>query len=219
MIGAFEGRAELSNAEAMMADVLSNLDARLRTADADRGALVRLGFQWPLEITAAAFGVAEQIRRAWFGADAPVFSDLRLPISRLRLDALFVGRSLRSHARRPLRPDDGLDNDALAVGPVLVTRGIAFPDEKTSLLRQTQACMDRLDAVLDAAGFAWSDIAKMSTYYVGGSSAEELHENLALRAARFSAPGPASTGVPVPGLPRAGEKIAVEAIAVREVQQ
>jgi len=70
---------------------------------------------------------------------------------------------------------------------------------RTGLVAQTEAIMARLDAHLPALGLAYTDVVKSTTHYVAGSSAEELHDNMAVRNRRYRAPGPASTGVPVHG--------------------
>ena len=68
------------------------------------------------------------------------------------------------------------------------------------LVPQTEAVMTALDAHLSALGLAYVDVVKSTTHYVAGDSAEELHDNMAVRNRRYTSPGPASTGVPVAAL-------------------
>ncbi len=82
------------------------------------------------------------------------------------------------------------------------------------LAAQTNAVMDNIAAVLFRFGLGFADVVKVNAYYRGGPGDGRLHENLALRSARFERPGPASTGVAVPALAIEGLEIEVDCIAV-----
>ena len=69
--------------------------------------------------------------------------------------------------------------------------------------------MAALDVHLPFLGLAYTDVVKSTTHYVAGDSAEELHDNMAVRNRRYSSPGPASTGVPVHRLDDPGCRIVV----------
>ena len=73
------------------------------------------------------------------------------------------------------------------------------------LVPQTSDIMQALAAVMAQNGLGFDDVVKSTTHYVGAATQEELHDNMAVRNQRYSAPGPASTGVRVTGLanPRA----------------
>ena len=77
------------------------------------------------------------------------------------------------------------------------------------LVPQTEAVMAALDEHLPALGLGYADVVKSTTHYVAGDSAEELHDNMAVRNRRYRSPGPASTGVPVHGFADPACRIAV----------
>jgi enamine deaminase RidA (YjgF/YER057c/UK114 family) len=97
---------------------------------------------------------------------------------------------------------------AVRSGTVLLSGTITDP-AAGGLLDQTRSCMDRVRRLLARAGIDFTHVMKMSTYYVAGAADHELHENLSIRASHFTSPGPASTGIPVQGLPD-GARIAIE---------
>lgn len=80
------------------------------------------------------------------------------------------------------------------------------------LVPQTEAVMRAIDGHLPALGLGYGDVVKSTTHYVAGDSAEELHDNMAVRNRRYSSPGPASTGVPVADLGDPSRRIAVTLI-------
>ena len=77
------------------------------------------------------------------------------------------------------------------------------------LVPQTEAVMAALDEHLQDLGLAYGDVVKSTTHYVAGDSADELHDNMAVRNRRYASPGPASTGVPVHGFPDPACRIVV----------
>ena len=81
---------------------------------------------------------------------------------------------------------------------------------EAGLVAQTEAIMAALDVHLASLGLAYGDVVKSTTHYVGGSSAEELHENMAVRNRRYTKPGPASTGLPVFGFADPESKVVVD---------
>ena len=199
-----------------MEQLLVTLDYALQAIRASRAALLRLTVMWPEALSRAAFEAAQDLRGEWFGATGPVWTDLVLPVAMPCLDALLVLDGNVPPVRHAVTLPGSREPEAVVIGPMLATSGMTSPGFGTDLLAQTRRAMDRLDRVLAAAGFGRTDIAKMSVYYVGGATAAELHGNLTLRAQRFTKPGPASTGIPVPRLPRPGDRIAIEAIAIKE---
>jgi hypothetical protein len=62
---------------------------------------------------------------------------------------------------------------------------------------------------------ALADLVKVTVHDVDGPTPGDLHRYLAVRSQLDVPLGPASTGVPVPGLPLPGAMIRIEAIAVR----
>lgn len=78
------------------------------------------------------------------------------------------------------------------------------------LVEQTQAIMRTIEANLRRRGLRFSDVRKSTTYYLGGSSAEELHLNMQVRNGYYAKPGPASTGLPVAAFPATPSLITVQ---------
>ncbi len=81
------------------------------------------------------------------------------------------------------------------------------------LAGQTRQAMAGLRRTLSHFGADFGNLVKVNTYYLGGGTPEELHINLEIRSGCYVAPGPASTGMPVPRLHRPAAMISVDAIA------
>lgn len=80
------------------------------------------------------------------------------------------------------------------------------------LVGQAQRIMRALEQVLRQSGLDFADVRKATTYYVSGSSAEELHDNMAVRNRYYSKPGPASTGLPVKSFAQSETLISVKLV-------
>ena len=81
---------------------------------------------------------------------------------------------------------------------------------------QTRRAMDNIDRVLAGLGASLDDVVKVTAFYQGAASADALHDNLRIRSGCFTAPGPASTGVPVPYLAYQDMVIEIEVIAMTD---
>lgn len=79
----------------------------------------------------------------------------------------------------------------------------------SGLVPQTSEIMQACAAVMAKHGLGFPDMVKSTTHYVGAATEEELHDNMAVRNLRYSAPGPASTGVRVAGLAEPGALTAI----------
>ncbi len=77
------------------------------------------------------------------------------------------------------------------------------------LVPQTAEIMQAFAAVMAQHGLGFPDVVKSTTHYVGAATEAELHDNMAVRNLRYSAPGPASTGVRVKGLAEPGALTAI----------
>lgn len=175
-----------------------------------------------------------EARCAWFDRLLPVITDVGLPRlgiegAKLAVDAIAVRQVAPNHWRRQAIdvpgygrwPIDLPHPQAVRMGDLLVTGGqlavletneVYAPYELDS---QTPVVMNHLGRLLEAGGMTFDDVIKATTYYRGGANAEDLHENLAIRSGYYSAPGPASTGVPVAALPAAAAMISVEVTAIK----
>ena len=94
-----------------------------------------------------------------------------------------------------------LDTDAIARHP-------------GDMVAQTRIAMESIARILAEFDATLDDVVKVTTFYQGSASAEALHENLLIRSNSYTAPGPATTGIPVPALTTQGIVIAIEVIAV-----
>ncbi|MGB0507365.1 MAG: RidA family protein [Pikeienuella sp.] len=90
---------------------------------------------------------------------------------------------------------------------------VLHPDD---MVAQTRIAMDNIASVLAEFGATLDDVVKVTTFYQGSASAEALHENLLIRSASYTAPGPATTGVPVAELVYDQMVIEIEVIAIVE---
>ncbi|KIC20356.1 hypothetical protein RA20_09075 [Leisingera sp. ANG-Vp] len=88
--------------------------------------------------------------------------------------------------------------------------------EPGDMVAQTRIAMDNAARVLEEFGAALDDVVKVTTFYQGNASAEALHENLLIRSNSYTAPGPATTGIPVPNLVYEDMVIEIEVIAMLE---
>ena len=88
--------------------------------------------------------------------------------------------------------------------------------EPGDMVAQTRIAIDNVARVLGEFGAGLDDVVKVTTFYQGSASAQALHENLLIRSNSYTAPGPATTGIPVPNLVYQDMVIEIEVIAVLE---
>ena len=74
--------------------------------------------------------------------------------------------------------------------------------------------MANVEKVLSELGAGLDDVVKVTTFYQGSASAEALHENLLIRSNSYTAPGPATTGIPMPALVYEDMVIEIEVTAI-----
>ncbi len=84
------------------------------------------------------------------------------------------------------------------------------------LVAQTKHIMGAIERVLGELSASFADVVKSTTHYAGGSSPEELHDNMRVRNAYYKKPGPASTGLPVFGFADPASKIIVDVTAMTD---
>ena len=82
------------------------------------------------------------------------------------------------------------------------------------MVAQTKRAMANVEAVLAELGAGLDDVVKVTTFYQGNASAEALHENLLIRSNSYTAPGPATTGIPMPALVYPDMVIEIEVTAM-----
>jgi len=89
-------------------------------------------------------------------------------------------------------------------------------DRDIDLVDQTKRIMGGIERVFDRLDITFSDVVKSTAHYVGGSSPEELHDNMRVRNGYYAKPGPASTGLPVFGFSDPASRIVVDVTAMSE---
>jgi enamine deaminase RidA (YjgF/YER057c/UK114 family) len=87
-------------------------------------------------------------------------------------------------------------------------------DGDLALVPQTSQLMASLAEALIAVDMDFEAVVKSTSHYVGGSSNEELFENMTIRNSYYNKPGPASTGLPVSGFADKNSRIAVDFLTV-----
>ncbi|WP_448955825.1 Rid family hydrolase [Labrys neptuniae] len=89
-------------------------------------------------------------------------------------------------------------------------------DGDLGLVAQTSRLMRAMAEALHGEGMDFRSVVKSTSHYVGGSSADELYENMMVRNRYYSTPGPASTGLPVSRLADPSSRIGVDFLAIGE---
>ncbi len=82
------------------------------------------------------------------------------------------------------------------------------------LVTQTRTSVANIATILKGFGAVLDNVVKVTAYYSGSASADVLHDNLSVRSASFTEPGPASTGIPMPCLAYEAMEIEIEVIAM-----
>jgi len=215
-----------------VASIRDRLHALLNDAGGELDDIVKLTTYY----TGSAFDWARiaEARTAWFDRSLPVVTDVGLTElgregAKLVVDAVALRHASPSHWRREPVGVPGYGNwpielphpQAVRIGDLLISGGQLAVSEwhkvhaPYELETQTPVVMDHLGRLLAAADMTFSDVIKTNTYYRGGAEPEELNENLAVRSSYYTAPGPASTGVPVAALPAAAAMISIEVTAIK----
>ncbi len=131
-----------------------------------------------------------------------------------------AGRGAASaNGRLVFTTDSTVQEPVESIGPVIITgsRSHRFGwvqarsvDTSAGLVEQTRQIMAGIEQRLGAHGVDFDAVVKATSLYVGGSSAEELHDNMTVRNGYYTKPGPASTGLPVFGLAGDRSRIVVD---------
>lgn len=88
--------------------------------------------------------------------------------------------------------------------------------EPGALVPQTRTSMENIARILAGFGAKLDNIVSVRAFYAGGASPETLHDNLRVRSASFSEPGPTTTGIPLPCLAYESMEIEIEVVAMVE---
>ena len=89
-------------------------------------------------------------------------------------------------------------------------------DVSKGAVAQTEFIMKSIKAAIKPLNLGFKDIVKSTTHYVGGNTAEELHQNMEVRNAYYEKPGPASTGLAVFGISNNASRIVIDLTLIKE---
>ena len=109
---------------------------------------------------------------------------------------------------------------ALQCGDMIYLSGQVSTDAKgavldpDALVPQTHTVMGKVRTLLAEYGLSMDEVVKVNAFFKSGGTAEELNDNLRVRSACFTDPGPATTGISLPALTDQGMMIDVEVTAM-----
>jgi len=109
---------------------------------------------------------------------------------------------------------------ALQCGDMIYVSGQVSSDAKgtvldpDALVPQTHTVMGKVRTLLAEYGLSMDEVIKVNAFFKSGGTAEELNDNLRVRSACFTDPGPATTGISLPALTDQGMMIDVEVTAM-----
>jgi enamine deaminase RidA (YjgF/YER057c/UK114 family) len=109
---------------------------------------------------------------------------------------------------------------ALQCGDMIYVSGQVSTDAKgavldpDALVPQTHTVMGKVRTLLAEYGLSMDEVVKVNAFFKSGGTAEELNDNLRVRSACFTEPGPATTGISLPALTDQGMMIDVEVTAM-----
>jgi enamine deaminase RidA (YjgF/YER057c/UK114 family) len=170
--------------------------------------------------------------RAFFRSPGPVVTGIPL---RWLPDGLMIktdviamlGEDGRPLPRRGL-PGEGRSSalvpapfsPALQCGEMIYLSGQVSTDtsgtvlDPDGLVSQTHTVMGKVRSLLTEFGLSMDEVVKVNAFFKSGGTAEELNDNLRVRSACFTEPGPATTGISLPALVDPGLMIDVEVTAM-----
>lgn len=210
--------------------MMDRLSRALQTAGADLQDVVKVNTFYRGDGTAEDWEISARIRAEYFPDPGPTPTGIPVPsfphdglTTRIAATACIGTNGQISHVW-----PDGHWNWTTALpykhgvksGQVIHVGGQVALDAQANVLEpgnmvaQTRIAMGNVARVLAEFGADLDDVVKVTTFYQGSASAEALHENLLIRSNSYTAPGPATTGIPVPNLVYPDMVIEIEVIAV-----
>jgi len=109
---------------------------------------------------------------------------------------------------------------ALQCGEMIYVSGQVSTDARgtvldpDALVPQTHTVMGKVRTMLAEFGLSMDEVVKVNAFFKSGGTAQELNDNLRVRSACFTEPGPATTGISLPALADPGLMIDVEVTAM-----
>jgi enamine deaminase RidA (YjgF/YER057c/UK114 family) len=213
--------------------MMENLSAALSLVGADMDDLVKLNTFYLGGGTAEDWAAAAKVRIAYLNEPGPAATGI--PVTRFAQDSLCtkIGATAMLNAdgsrieKTYSWPDGHWDwpthlpfKHGNRCGGMIHVGGQVSMDADANVLvaedmvSQTRTAMENIQKVLAEFGADLDDVVKVTTFYQGNASAQSLHENLLIRSGSYTAPGPATTGIPMAALAYQGMVIEIEVIAM-----
>ena len=170
--------------------------------------------------------------RAFFRSPGPVVTGIPLrwlPDGlAIKTDVMaMLGEDGRRLARRSVPREEHISalapapfSLALQCGEMIYVSGQVSTDatgtvlDADALVPQTHTVMGKIRTLLAEFGLSMDEVVKVNAFFKSGGTAEELNDNLRVRSACFTEPGPATTGISLPALADQGLMIDVEVTAM-----
>ena len=97
-------------------------------------------------------------------------------------------------------------------GDIAVLDGRYLGGQNVSLPDQMRVVVQGLKLALAGRDMSFANVVKATAFYSGTDDIDEMHANMAIRNQYYTAPGPASTGVPIARMADPGAKARIELI-------
>ena len=217
-------------------EVMERLGAVLGELGADFADVVKFNIFYVGAGTFEDWEVAARVRASYFEEPGPAATGIPLPRlqdpeSLIKMDVWAMRTADGGRIERTYSWPDGhwdwpihlpyrhgnLGGGMFFVGGQVSLTPQGQPIDFDDLTAQTHTAMQNIAKVLDGLGVSMDDVVKVTTFYEGDGSGDDLHANLSIRSSYFTEPGPATTGISLPALAYDGMVIEIEVIGmVRE---
>ena len=214
------------------AKTMERLRRALSAAGANFRDVVKLNTFYQDDVLGSDWDRSVRLRAEYFADPGPAATGI--PVPRFaqnglvtKIAATAICGSASTGARRFAWPDGhwnwtallpykhgNLCGNVIHIGGQVALDSAANVVHPGDMVAQTRVAMENLSRVLAEFGATLDNVVKVTTFYQGSASAEALHENLLIRSNSYTAPGPATTGIPVPALIYKDMVIEIEAIAI-----
>ncbi|MFK8076939.1 MAG: RidA family protein [Granulosicoccus sp.] len=212
--------------------MMTQLDNVLKLAGASASDVVKLNVFYQGDGTAENWEEPARIRADFFPEPGPAATGIAVtgfadPAMRTQIAVTAAVKNESAPAIQYAWPEGHWDwtthlpyKHGNRIGNVIHLGGQVALDAKAQVLEpddivsQTRIALSNIAAVLAEFDATMDDIVKVTTFYQGAASAEELHKNLIIRSNAFTKPGPATSGIPVPHLVYERMMIEIEVIAI-----
>ena len=207
--------------------MMDQLGRALYAAGVDFADVVKLNTYYAGNGTAEDWEVPARIRASYFPDPGPAPTGMPVPgfpnpdlMAKISVTAM---KGRKTHAwpeghwdwTAPLPYKHGNRcGDMIHVGGQVSLDAQANVIDPGNMVAQTRRAMENVRRVLADLGATLDEVVKVTTFYQGAASAEDLHENLLIRSGSYTAPGPATTGIPMPALVYEDMVIEIEVIAM-----